>query len=85
MALDLPIWSPSFGNGPPGANVPHQFPYFDTSTANFTAYIWNAGAWHNFGPGAGVNATSIQGVGVTGPATVNGQKLKYNGSDYAPT
>lgn len=81
-------WLPVFGTGAPGASVPHNAAYFDTSTTPYTPYIYASGAWHKFGGfGSGTNATSIQGVAVSATAPSPGQVLEYNSTnnDWEPT
>lgn len=86
--LQLSVYIPTFGNGAPGGTVSKLNPYYDTSTNPYTPYIYNAGAWHKFGaPGAGGNATEIQGVNVDATAPNDGQILIYSAADtaYVPT
>lgn len=88
MSEFYPPFLPVFGNGPPGALVPHSSPYFDMATMPFTPYIYDAG-WHIYGGGGagGTNATSLQGIGIDPTAPTNNQVLQYvNGTGlWTPT
>jgi len=76
---------PNFGAGAPGAGVPTNSPYYDTTTTPFTEYVYHAGSWHQAGVNsAGNNATSIQGVPVAVTAPSLNQILQYGGVNYAP-
>lgn len=79
MNILYPPYIPSFGTGAPGGGVSHASLYFDTSTAPFTPYIYEAGAWHTYGAGTGsTNATAIQGIPVDPATPLDGQTLVYN-------
>lgn len=75
--LKYPGYNPTYGSGAPGANVPTNMPYFDTSGANPAKYEYHAGAWHAIGGGAGINATQIQGVNVKNAAPGANTILTY--------
>lgn len=84
-----PAFMPAFGTGAPGASVPHNAVYYDTSTNPYTPYIYQAGAWHKYGAGNAAtsgNATQIQGVNVANTAPNNGDILTYvaANSDWEP-
>lgn len=81
MPLLSPPFMPSFGVGVPGANVPKNQPYFDTSTNPYAPYIYNpsTGLWKSYGVNGGVNnAVQIQGVDVDPTPPTNGQTLVYS-------
>lgn len=83
-AAFYPPFVPIFGTGAPGATVPHNTLYFDTSTNPFTAYVYSttAGAWKTFGAlGSGVNASAIQGIAVSNTPPTDGQVLTYNATN----
>jgi hypothetical protein len=80
-----PPFLPNFGSGPPPGNTPVVMPYFDVSTSPYTQWVFRANAWHRVGAsGSGIDATSIQGVPVSATTPTSGQRLKYNGSEWAP-
>lgn len=80
MSNESPSFLPAFGVGAPGASVPHNAVYYDTSTNPYQPYIFRAGGWHTTGAGSGAvagNATQLQGVNVSATAPTNGQVLTY--------
>ncbi len=90
MPLISPPFMPSFGTGAPGANVPHNQPYFDTSSNPYVPYVYDqvAHAWATYGAAGGSgNAVSIQGIPVDVTAPTNGQSLVFDSvsGKYKPT
>lgn len=80
MSIVTPPFIPAFGTGAPGAGVPTNTLYFDTSASPYQGYAYHSGAWHTFGGtgGGGVNATQLQGVAIKNPlTTTNGFVLEY--------
>ena len=79
MSLLSPPFAPNFGNGAPGANVPKNQPYFDTSTTPYTPYVWNGSAWKSYGVNGGTaNAVQIQGISVSTSTPADLDTLIYS-------
>ena len=80
-----PPFIPIFGVGAPGALVPHNTLYYDTSTNPYTSYVYMAGAWHACGAlGAGVNASALRGTNIAVAAPNPGDVLTMVAGSWTP-
>lgn len=81
MPLNIPPFSPTFGAGAPGAHVPVNQWYFNTTPTPYTLYIHVSGAWHAAGAIPAINATELQGVNVKLGTPSDGNELTYKLAD----